>query len=341
MSLITETIVHKRSRVLCVDGNTVYAQIGNRLCLSDDEGLSWKGMLEKFPIRIRSLSRMHARVFRRGIHSVVLLSNGDLLLVAGGALFRFNILSGDVETSMVIERGSRPMNVCRDDGGNLFWGEYFRNSGRVAVRIYASEDDARNWRVAHTFGGGAIRHVHGVFHDPHDNSIWVTTGDHDHESAIWRTDDQFRTLSRIYGGTQGVRAVQLLFTKDYIYFGTDTPHENNYICRFARNGGEVERIARVDGSVYWGCCAGGNLVFTTAVEVSKVNAGRTASIWFSDNGERWEELLGHRKDFWPNPQFQVGQIFIPPSRNDTEYIFYTPVAVEGDQTICRIKIGDR
>ena len=39
--------------------------------------------------------------------------------------------------------------------------------------------------------------MHGIFIDPYDGRIWVTTGDDDHESAIWFTDDEFKTLEKV------------------------------------------------------------------------------------------------------------------------------------------------
>ncbi len=328
-----------RARFLYIDDNLLYAQIGNDICTSDDNGVSWHDYPLKLDNGARAYSRMHARLMRQGIHSARILKEGNILLVARQAIQTYENGNGKV-TSFQIPRGSRPLFICENQSGDIFWGEYFGNPKREEVNIYASADRARSWHIAYTFKKNGIRHVHGVFCDPYDNRIWVTTGDDDRESGIWVTDDRFSTLVNVIGGSQQCRALQLVFTKDYVYFGTDTPYEKNHIYRINKNTGQAEKLAPVESSVYWGCKVGDYLFFSTAVEPSSVNTGRYACIWGSRDGGAWQCLTKLKKDPWHMKYFQLGQILFPQGENKSDYLFYTPMATECDQTLQRIKVSE-
>lgn len=335
-----DTVVRSRSRVLWVERQTVYAQIGNRLCSSVDSGRTWSSLFTPLPSGARALSRMHARIHRRGLHCVKVLKDGTLLLVAKGALYRYDTLSGTMDLSFSILRGSRPLFICENRNGDLFWGEYFNNPERDEVNVYVSGDLARTWQIVYKFEKNRIRHIHGVLCDPYDDRIWLTTGDEDRESAIWVTDDQFKHLEKVIGGNQRSRVMQFLFTRDYIYFGTDTPFEKNHIFRLDKRAGRVEEIVPVDSSVYWGCKVGDSLFFSTAVEPSRVNTSNFVCIWGSRDGRNWREVAKYKKDFWPSKYFQIGQIYFPEGNNSTGYLFYTPLATDFDMTVQRMQLAD-
>ena len=335
-----EPIVRSRSRVLCVEGETIYAQIGNRLCSSIDNGRTWTPLPTRLPSGAKAVSKIHARISRRGLHCLKVLKNGILLLVAKGALYRYDTLSGTMDLSFSIPRGSRPLHICQNCDGFLFWGEYYSNPARNEVNVYISTDNAKTWQVVYTFKRNTIRHVHGVFCDPYDDGIWVTTGDKDHESAIWITDDQFKNLEKVIGGSQNKRALQLLFTHDHIYFGTDTPYETNRIYRINKRNSTVEALSDVNGSVYWGCKVNSTMFFSTAVEPSRINRDRFASLWGSRDGTSWELVARYKKDVLPIKYCQVGQIYLPQGNNMTGHLFYTPVATDFDMTVQRMQLAD-
>ena len=330
----------KRTRILYIDGNTLYAQIGNRLCMSVDDGKTWQIYFLMLPSGARAYSRIHARIARRGLHCVKVWRNGNLLLVGKQAIYLYGNSNGKAFNFFAIPRGSRPLFICENKDGDLFWGEYFRNPKRDEVNIYVSRDQARSWRIGYRFEKNKIRHVHGVFCDPHDDRIWLTTGDEDHESGIWVTDDKFRTLEKVIDGDQHCRALQLLFTNENIYFGTDTPFERNHIYKLDKSTGKIEELTPVDSSVYWGCKVGDSIFFSTAVEPSGINMCKFTSIWGSRDGRQWRKVAKYKSDFWPMKYFQVGQIYLPQGNNTTDYLFYTPIATESDQTLQRIRVAN-
>ena len=323
-----------------IEGRTIYAQIGNRLCRSEDNGETWQSYSVRLPEGAKIFSKFHARLTRSGIHCLNVLKDGSLLLVAKGAFYKYDIASGNMDRSFSVLRGSRPLFVCHGQDGDLFWGEYFRNPERDEVNIYTSEDCAKTWHIKYTFKKNSIRHVHGIFYDPYDKGVWVTTGDENRESAIWVTNNKFRTLEAVIGGNQQSRVIQLIFTRDHVYYGTDTPYEKNHICRINKRTGKMATLADVDGSVYWGCKINEAIFFSTAVEPGKTNRSRCASIWGSCDGTHWRQLEKYRKDIWPMKYFQVGQLYFPQGENKTDFLFFTPIATEHNLTLQRLYVAD-
>jgi hypothetical protein len=183
----------------------------------------------------------------------------------------------------------------------------------------------RSWQSVYQFTG--IRHVHGVYYDKYEDCIWTTTGDTNSESAIWVTRDQFANLQRITGGSQQCRAIRLLFTSDYIYFGSDAPEENNYIYRISRNTLETERLAAVGGPVYHGCQTNSGLFFSTACEPTRVGHERSAVVWHSRDGISWSVLARFKKDRLPM-LFQYGQVFFGEVTSSMPGVWISPFATE-------------
>src|SRR5207342_3468370 len=107
---------------------------------------------------------------------------------------------------------------------------------------------------------------HAVQFDAVTRKVWVATGDLDHESQIGYFDesDGARHLTVIASGQQMARAVSLLFTKDYVYWGSDgnggVGDGSNYIYRWSRATKSVQPVAKVKGPVYYSnICQNGRL----------------------------------------------------------------------------------
>ena len=328
------------SRCHCFTNNgSIVISRANKLFTLDTENLIAKDLIELPELNgeIPGSPRCLNRLFRRGIHHVIQLPHDTCIVVVKGSILR--IEKGEqVKSIPHIEKRSGPLTLCYDGDSNLFWGEYFGNPHRDEVHIYSSCDGGLSFTVAYTFPPGSIRHIHGIFHDPYENTFWVTTGDTNEETGIWITDDTFRTLTKVIGGTQQTRAVQLLFTKSHVYFGSDTPLEKNHLYRMDKQTGQIEKLQELESSVFWACSVGEYLFFSTVVEPSRVNRCRDACIWGSKGGESWRCVARFRKDIWPMKLFQYGQIFFPSGDNHTGYLWFTPVATEKDHTLQRIEI---
>ncbi|MBU1148024.1 MAG: hypothetical protein KKD11_06685, partial [Candidatus Omnitrophica bacterium] len=178
-----ELFLKKNARVIYVKGDTLYAQIGKHICISKNLGETWESISGNLPHQAVSSPGLYTRITRKGIHSALFSKDGNLVFIAKNKIYKFDPDKGKIINSFDVPRGSRPLSMCRAQDGTLLWGEYFRNSDRNEVNIYESKDNADTWQVNHTFERGSIRHIHGVFCDPYDDRVWVTTGDKDAESG--------------------------------------------------------------------------------------------------------------------------------------------------------------
>ncbi len=328
-----------KGRVLQVSGDAVWVAQGRALLVSLDAGQSWarRGMLPAHRSRDWFTgTRLGRRLCRVGFHHLVPTSDDAAVIVAHDGLYE--LLPGDPTVRRVASLvGSRPLALCGSDG-NVVYGEYRQNADRTPVRVFmAGMSSAGKWSAVWEFK--SVRHIHGVFSDPFTRAYWVTTGDSDSESAIWMTRDGFKTLEQVAGGSQKCRAVQLLFTEDYVYFGTDSPDDRNYIRRLSRSNGRVEDIAEVSGPIFYGCTVGGHLFFSTVVEPSEVNRRRFADVWGSADGWNWHTVASYRKDVWPMRLFQYGQVLFPSGPGDGANLWLTPMGTESDQRVMKLPVA--
>ncbi len=320
-----------------VDGGTLWVSRGHRLYAGDSPA----SLVERsrLPIglvrRLLSLLRPARRALRLDTHHVVKLRD-RLVVAAFGRMWCLDAASGKLLGPPQPLVGGRPLALCVAPRG-IYYGEYRDNAERAPVRILFSADGL-TWSAIREISG--VRHIHGIYLDPLTDDLWITTGDDGDECAIWRSQDAFRTIERMHVGTQQVRAIPLLFTEDHIYYGTDTPLEANYLYRFARRGGAVERLHAVEGSVFHAARVGRSLFFSTAVEPSAVNLSRDAVIYGSSDGTRWREVARHRKDALDLRYFQYGQILFPGGDNHTGKLLYSTFAVRPDFSIFGGEIDD-
>jgi len=256
------------------------------------------------------------------VHHLVEGEGGTLMVCDAATFFR----DGGELASLGLLQGSRPLALCHACG-RFYYGEYRANAERSAVHVWGWQPGAETWSPAWQFDD--VRHVHGVFFDAYAGAIWVTTGDRDSESALWRSDDGFATLTKVVGGSQQLRAVQLLFTRDYVYFGSDTPDQKNHIYRLDRVSRKVEQLTAVGGSVFYGCKVGDSLFLSTAVEPGGINSSNKSEVWRSDNGREWYKFLEFEKDAWSMKYFQYGQVHFPAGPGDGRHLYCTPFATRG------------
>jgi len=311
-------------RILYTSGQALYLSRGPNIYHSYDGGENWH-LWVKFPVSLWARFAMYVpilvRFFRLGVHHLTFVGDKAVAIV--------NKKSFLVERNRVISLGSlcgsRPLVLCATNDA-VYYGEYRSNSERMPVHIWMLNFTTLQWQSIWTFDD--VRHVHGVFYDQFTETIWVTTGDSNEESAIWCTADCFATLEKIKGGAQQFRAVQLLFSNDYIYFGSDAPDQQNHIYRIDRSNNELNCLVSVGGPVFFGCRVGGSLCFSTSVEPSSVNTAPFVEIWRTVNGESWERILQFKKDRYPMKYFQYGQVFFPNGPSVENILFCTPFATK-------------
>jgi hypothetical protein len=323
-------------RVHLIAGQRLWAAISHFIYRSDDLGCTWERVCTlpiPFDARLRSCTRLSSRFFRAGVSHILEAEQRHLVIFAFHKIYRYDTFTGRLAPEAAPIIGSRPLAVCSDSEGVIYYGEYRSNKERSPVHIMASKDGGQSWYPVHRFEH--VRHIHGVFRDPFTGWLWVTTGDRDSESGIWLTRDRFRSLEKILGGDQQTRVVQLLFSPTHVYFGSDTELEPNHIYRLKKATGKIKRLQKVDGSVFWGCTVGKAIFFSTVVEPSRVNRNPRACIWGSLDGLRWQCVATFMKDRLPGKLFQYGQVFFPAGVNNTDCLWFMPYATkEANVTRC-------
>lgn len=316
-----------RGHLHLVDGTELWVAHGRRLYAGESpESLRLHAELPIgwFP-RLLASMRLSRRALRLDIHQVARLD--DRLVVAGfGRLWCLDAQSGRLLGTPTALVGGRPLTLCANSAG-IFYGEYRDNPERAPVRILFSADGIE-WTAVRELVG--VRHIHGIYQDPYSTDLWVTTGDEGEECAIWRSADSFASIERVHFGSQQVRAIPLLFTAEHIYYGTDTPLEENYLYRFERGGAKLQRLHAVEGSVFHAARVGEWLFFSTAVEPSEVNRSRDAVVYGSRDGSQWREIARHRKDAFDLRYFQYGQLMFPAGENRTGFLWYNTFATKPD-----------
>lgn len=271
---------------------------------------------------------MGRRLLRTNVKHCLRISEKLFLIFAGKHIFHFSI---DTESVFPVSKinGSRPLRVCVTKNA-IYYGEYKSNPERGPIHVWGSSDLGRTWQVVHQFEN--IRHVHGVFKDPFEECFWVTTGDDDHEAAIWRFDGDWKNGKRMLHGSQQTRVIDLLFTKSELFFGSDAPHEENWIYKWTRGEESPIAVQQVDGTVFHAATSGNSIYCTTCVEPSYTNVHRSSQLWSCSDRSNWKLEASLQKDWWSMKYFEYGQTILPAGPGTSkDDLWITPYATRHDQ----------
>ena len=234
----------------CMTADRIWASRGYGLLARDAAG-PWRS-LGQVPQpawrRVCAQSELVTLGLRLGVHGVVRLASGALLVCVSGGLLRGGE-GGPWQTVMEFEGFRKParQGLAQDRKGRIFLAQYARNHNRAqAMHLWRSEDDGRSFQVLRRFEPGEVRHLHFVQEDPVDGSLWLGTGDRSDESSLRRSTDGGETWDVVGRGSQKWRAMSLAFLTDAIYYGTDagsdSPEYTNQIVRLDRRTGEAVEV---------------------------------------------------------------------------------------------------
>lgn len=290
---------------------TLWASRGYDILVSPDSGQTYT-RIATIPVRMdrQFLARFgpFRRLLRLGIRSYLQLSDRELIVFCHGNIFLWR--QGDIHPSRIgsVRQGSGPLlqGCCSDNEGNCYYGEYWRNPERGEVNIYTCKRGSTDWSLFYSFPQGTIRHIHAVQFDPFSKNIWIATGDRDSECKIGYFETSSVPLQPVIiaSGKQMARAVSLLFTRDYVYWGSDggrgTDVTANYIYRWSRLNKKNEQIAKLGGPIYYSTVDQEERLFvSTTVEGAVSEGDRYARVWISLGGLSWNEIGRWKKDRYP------------------------------------------
>jgi hypothetical protein len=227
--------------------------------------------------------------------------------------------------------------ACAIDGnGVLYFGEYDSNDERRPVHIYRLTAGSTALEIAHTFPAGSIRHVHGIYFDRFEKSLWCTTGDHGSEAKFLRTSDGFKTTEVIGEGDETWRCVSLLFRKDAVYYGMDAEFIQNHIYRLDRRTGKRDVLTPVDGPVYYSRAQGHELFFGVTAELCPSQKGRAAAVWNVAEDDSAQRIASFEKDRLRRDLFMYGTLHfsLGPGLPDRFWVQGVALAGADGQTYC-------
>lgn len=265
-----------------------------------------KKKLIQLPVSLGQKIAMHfhllSRLLRLGVHHFIYDGSGGYYCVYNKQCARFSE-NGQLIGQPVNLVGGRPLRVDLYQGA-MIYGEYRSNPERSAVAIMAFD----GYEHELLFEVKNVRHIHTV--NVKDNKIYFSTGDYGEEAGIWCWDG--KNIQCLLQGGQQRRAVDFILAEDGIYYGTDTPLEQNYIYKVNYDG-KLTALQKVNGSVFYMSQQAGRYWLATVIEPSKVNTSQYVELWASNPADntQWTLIKMFKKDIWPMKLFQYGQIQFP------------------------------
>lgn len=327
-----------RAHVALPDG-TLYASRGYTLVHSRDWGASWITGPSIQPPFVESLvcsGNMGRRLLRGGIHGLAVTDDGSLVVIGRKSIYHSAPDEELMHRVFRVSRGSRPLSLCHVPGGLICFGEYFGNPNRAAVHIFGSLDNGRTFEPLYTLPPQSVRHIHGLFYDPYRQGIWVLTGDEENESRFLLASEDLKYVEVMLQQGQISRAVSVIVTAEGLYYGTDTPLEQNYVCFFEVATGTVHRLGQLPSSCFTSCRLGNTCFFECVAEPSQTNEERQVSIWSLTTDGRLHLHSQWERDRWPVIPFQFGRMALIQGSPSSRYLFATGTAVKAvDNTLLR------
>jgi len=324
---------------------TLYLSRNYTIYRSRDGGKTWTGVAS-LPLstfrRTVEHSRLACRLLRHEVRALARLTDGTLAAASREGVFYGREGEGELKASTVAATGARPrppMRLTVGPGDVVLWGEYTSARPARSIRLYASRDGARSFRVIHTFEDGSVLHVHNLIWDPHLGHYWVLVGDHDDEPGIGCLSADLERFEWFVKGEQRFRAVSVFDFGDHLLYATDTEREQNALVRLDKLTGRTERLREFDGSCIYACRFGEIYALTTTVEPG-VNASPWAELWLSRDAKSWTRAFRARKDRWHPDYFQFGSLVLPTGETPDDTVFFSGQAVrglDGEAVVARVR----
>ena len=282
-----------------------------------------------------------------------------MVLSKGNSLYELDILTGQISRGWYCGPGIRPLSFTDvkdiagfDDG--IYFGGYLGNMGKKPVNIYY-RNGIDKWEVVYTFPNGFINHVHTIVPDSFRKCLWVFTGDFDEATAIWKITDCFNKVEKVAYNDQKYRGCVIYALPEGLLYATDAPFTDDYIYLMNPDTYEVKEIFPIDGSCIYGCQWKDKYVFSSTVEGDGRNNtrwqfyfGRKRGAGIKDNyvhmymgnlQDGFKEIYKEKKDFMPLYTFQFGVFKFPQGINNSNTLFYQPVATKKND-LCLMAIKD-
>jgi len=303
MEITIETISPHLRIHTSIDG-TLISSRGYSIFKSNDFGKSWflSGTL---PVsghkKNLSKSRTISRALRIGIHQIKQIHNGKILIACDSGFFLSDNALSDFKQINLNSRFFQLLdnNICVTPRFTYF-GEYTLNLKKNEVNIFRTSD-GENWEIIYSFPKKSIKHIHLLQFDPYTEKIWFSTGDADSECLFGYANDDFSEVEIAGKNHQDWRCLELLFSVEKIYWGTDNPNGQNWLISLDRSTNTLQKIARFNGPIYNLKRISAGYLLVTATEGGVGEWDNRAHVWYSPDIEKlpWKECISYEKDWMP------------------------------------------
>lgn len=290
-------------KVLLIDGLQHFYAKAHKIFFFDGQR---KKNLINLPIplwqKIALRSHLLTRLLRLGVHHFIYDGSGGFYCIYNKQCARFSS-SGNLMGKPFNLIGGRPLRVDLYKGA-MVYGEYRSNPERSVIVVMMFD----GYTHQKLFEMQNIRHIHSI--QVKEDKIYFSTGDYGDEAGIWFWDGKH--IKCLLKGGQQCRAVDFIVSEDGIYYGTDTPLEQNHIYKMDFDG-NITALQEVSSSVFYMSKQAGRYWLATVIEPSDVNTSKHVELWATDplNPTKWFLIKKFKKDIWPMKLFQYGQIQFP------------------------------
>ncbi|WP_282016612.1 hypothetical protein [Marinifilum flexuosum] len=279
--------------------------------------------------------KITARLFRLVNIVCCPFNQDEVLLGFNHSFYNIDLKNKVISYLYSVDKGKRPLyfeNVMDNEivPEGIYFGDYFGNSARKEVAIYRIDKVNKRKEIVYTFKEGMINHVHSLKIDYNNNCIWIFTGDFDRAAAIWQVKKKFEIVQPVVRGKQIYRACVASCDNSSVVYATDTPFQQNYLRKLVMEDGvwRSREIAKVNGSVIYGCQINDSLIFSTAVEPNGIYKNRIHALFSRKRGNGIADdycyvylysfkdsslkiIYKSKKDRLPYATFQFGALVFP------------------------------
>lgn len=218
---------------------------------------------------------------------------------------------------------------------SVYFGEYLNGHDRD-IRVFRIDVSRHVVETCWSFPREVIKHIHAIHFDPFRNRLWICTGDLDHESAFYYTDDEFGSVHRLAGGDQTWRAIAVLFDETGMEWGMDAGKDApadaiNRIFRYDFTSGLRTERAIIGNPAYAVCeMSDGTAIMQTTFEPGrKQDTPVAASLWHRDHHGHWRQI--YESPYSVDPKCKIGRygfLLIPRGCIPAEFLIFTPANSE-------------
>ncbi len=235
-SLAIELTPDGIGELITKDGSTLYTSAGPNLYSSTD-GLKTKSRVGDFPS-----AEIQTPVIIKTPYSHYLRVDNKIFETNNYVDYS-EILTTQPSGQATEHPGLNHMFAYDVDSGYIYAGEYTlaRDNRHSVYRGKVNNLGLKEWKKIFEFDSvnensvNSVYHIHTVVVDPYTGNVWIGTGDSDSESRLYYSDDHGESFKLFAIGAQYYRILSMWFTKDYIYWNTDSDTEKQVISRVKRS----------------------------------------------------------------------------------------------------------